>query len=289
MRRTKGEKAFDVVNIFLMLLVCIATLYPLWYTAIASFSDPMAVSRGVVTVWPVGFELASYKKVFSMDNIWTSYGNTIFYSVVGTLINLVLTILGAYPLSKERLKGRKAITFCILLTMWFNAGLMPTFLNFRNLNLYNTRTGILLCFAVNSFYVILMRTFFENVPESMEEAAKIDGAGDGTILTKIYLPLSLPAVATITMYYFVGRWNSYFWSMLLLKDESKIPLQVLLKKLIVEISYNVNEGMDLSASVMTEQTVVYATIMVAVVPMLVLYPFIQKYFVKGVMVGAIKG
>lgn len=289
MRKSSGEKVFGVVNTFFMLLVCLVTIYPLWYVIIASFSSPLAVSTGAVTILPKGFELASFKMVFGMDNIWISYGNTIFYSVVGTAISMFLTVLGAYPLSKRRIKGRKVLMMFVLITMWFNAGMMPTFLNFQDLHLYDSRLGILLCGTISTFNVILMRTFFENVPDSMEESAKIDGANDLRILTSIYLPLSVPALATITMYYFVGRWNSYFWSMLLLKDQSKIPLQVLLKKLIVQVSYNVNEAVDMSASVMTEQTVVYATIVVAVIPMLVFYPFIQKYFVKGIMVGAIKG
>jgi len=289
LRKSVGEKLFGVANTILMLLLCVITIYPLWYVIIASFSDPLAVSTGAVTLLPKGFEPASFKKVLGMANLWTAYGNTVFYSVVGTAISMVLTVLGAYPLSKKRLKGRRLLTLFVLITLWFHAGMMPTFLNFQSLHLYNTRLGILLCGALDTFLVVLMRTFFENVPDSMEESAKIDGASDLRILTHIYLPLSLPALATLTMYYFVGRWNSYFWSMLLLKDQSKIPLQVLLKKLIVQVSYNVNEAVDMSASVMTEQTVVYATIVVAVIPMLLLYPFIQKFFVKGIMVGAIKG
>ncbi len=289
MKMTKGQKVFNVFNTFFMIALCFATVYPLWYVIIASFSDPLAVATGEVVFLPQGFELASYIKVFEMDNLWNSYGNTIFYATVGTAINMVLTILGAYPLSKKRLRGRKLFSLFILITMWFNAGLMPTFLNFQDLNLYDTRMGILLCFAIDTFNVILMRTFFENIPDEMEEAAKMDGANDIFILLKIYLPLSLPAIATITMYYFVGRWNSYFWTMLLIKDQSKVSLQVLLRRLIVNVSYNANEAVDMSASVMTEQTIIYATIVIAVIPMLIIYPYLQKFFVKGVMVGAIKG
>lgn len=288
-KRSQGERIFGVFNTAVMLLICGATLYPLWYVIIASFSEPLAVSTGAVTFLPKGFETASFRRVLGMENLWTAYGNTVFYSVVGTTISMVLTVLGAYPLSKKRLKGRKVLMLLVLITMWFNAGMMPIFLNFKDLHLDNSRVGILLCGALDTFFVILMRTFFENVPESLEESAKIDGAKDFRILTSIYLPLSVPALATLTMYYFVGRWNSYFWAMLLLKDQDKIPLQVLLKKLIVQVSYNMNEAVDMSATVMTEQTVVYATIVIAIVPMLLLYPFIQKFFVKGIMVGAIKG
>lgn len=289
MRRSFGEKLFGAANTVFMLMLCFVTIYPLWYVIIASISDPLAVSTGAVTFLPKGFEPASFNKVFAMRNLWIAYGNTVFYSVIGTIISMVLTVLGAYALSKRRLKGRKVLMLFVLITMWFHAGMMPTFLNFKDLHLENSRLGILLCGAIDTFFVVLMRTFFESVPDSMEESAKIDGAKDVRILASIYLPLSVPALATLTMYYFVGRWNSYFWSMLLLKDQDKIPLQVLLKRLIVQVSYNVNEAVDMSASVMTEQTVVYATIVVAVIPMLVLYPFIQKFFVKGIMVGAIKG
>jgi len=289
MHRTAGEKIFNVINIVFMILLIFITLYPLWYVLVASFSNPISVSRGIVTLWPDGFRLASYKRVIETKNIWSSYGNTIFYAVVGTAVSMFLTVMGAYPLSKRNLPGRRFIMFVALFTMWFGAGMIPTFLNFRNLHLYDSRLGIILCFAVSTFYVILMRTFFENVPDSMEESAKIDGANDWVILFRIYLPLSVPAIATLTMYYFVGRWNSYFWSMLLLQDQTKIPLQVLLRRLIVEVSLTMTEYADVSANTMTEQTIIYATIVVAVIPMLVLYPFIQKYFVKGIMIGAIKG
>jgi putative aldouronate transport system permease protein len=289
LRRSNGERLFAVLNGLFMVLLMAITLYPLWYVAIASFSNPLSVSRGVVTLLPDGFELASYQRVFETRNIWTSYLNTIFYAVVGTAVSMLLTVLGAYPLSKRRLAGRKAFMFIILFTMWFGAGMMPTYLNFRELGLLDTRLGLILCFAVSTFNVILMRTFFENVPDSMEESAKMDGANDWHILFRIYMPLSVPALAAVTMYYFVGRWNSFFWAMLLLSDQSKVPLQVLLRRLIVQVTYAANEYADVSASTMTEQTIVYATIVVAVIPMLVLYPFIQKYFVKGVMIGAIKG
>lgn len=289
MGRSKGQKVFSVINGLFMLGLCFITLYPLWYVVIASVSNPMEVATGGVALWPKGFETASFLKVFRMNNIWTAYGNTIFYSVAGTAINILLTVLGAYPLSKKRLRGRKFLNLFIVVTMWFNAGMMPTFINFQELGLYNKRLGILLCYAVSAFYVILMRTFFENVPDSMEESAKIDGANDLVILLRIYLPLSVPALATITMYYFVGRWNGFFWSMLLLRDQKLIPLQVMLKKLIVEVSYSISEGADMNMAVMNEQTIVYATIVIAVLPMVLLYPFIQKFFVKGIMVGAIKG
>ena len=288
-QRSLGEKIFNIFNILFMIFLIFVTLYPLWYVLIASFSSPIEVARGNVVIFPRGFDLSALKTVINTNNIWTSYANTIFYSVAGTAVSMVLTLLAAYPLSKRRLKGRRVLMFFLLFTMWFGAGMMPTFQNFRNLNLLDNRLGIILCYSVATFYVILLRTFFESIPDSMEESAKIDGANDWRILFSIYLPLSVPALATLTMYYFVGRWNSFFWSMLLLRDQSKIPLQVLLRRLIVEVSAVAQSNEDLSGSILTEKPVVYSTIVISVIPMLILYPFIQRFFVKGIMVGAIKG
>lgn len=289
MKRSLGEKTFGVFNAFFMILLMFFTIYPLWYVLVSSVSSPIAVAAGWTALWPYGITFASYLKVASIPNIWISYANTVFYSVVGTAISMAFTVLGGYALSKKRLVGRKFFMGIIMITMWFGAGMIPTYLNFKNLGLLDTRLGVLLCSAISTFYVILMRTYFENVPDSMEESAKIDGANDWRVLISIYLPISVPALATLTMYYFVGRWNTYFWPMLLLKTQSLVPLQVLLKRLIVEVSFTVNDAVDMSANTMTEQTIIYATIVMAVIPMLILYPFIQKYFIKGIMVGAIKG
>jgi len=295
-KRSLGEQIFNVFNILFMLFLIIITLYPLWYVFIASISNPISVARGAVTILPDNIELLAYQTVLSQTQIWqgeeinviwTAYGNTIFYATVGTLVNMVLTILLAYPLSKARLRGRKIIMLFELITMWFGAGMVPTYFNFQRLGLLDSRLGILLCFAVSTFYMILMRTFFENVPQEMEESAVIDGANDFTILTRIYLPLSTSAIATLTMFYFVDRWNAFFWSLLLLRDPTKVPLQVVLRRLIVEASYSF-EHFDMVANI-SEQTLIYATIIVAVIPMLVLYPFVQRFFVRGIMMGAVKG
>lgn len=283
------DRLFTICNTIFMIILALIVLYPIWYVLIASFSEPMKVANGSVMFLPKGFELSSYKKVFTSAHIWSSYGNTILYAVAGTALNMGLTILGAYPLSKKVLPFRRVFTFVILLAMWFNAGMMPTFLNYKSLGLYDTRVAVLLCGAINTFNLILLRTFFENVPAEVEESAKIDGANDWTILRRIYLPLSKPALITVTMYYFVDRWNGYFWSMLLLKDQNKIPLQVLLKKLIVEIANSSANSADVVTSTINQQTMIYATIVIAILPMIIIYPFFQKYFSKGVMVGAIKG
>ena len=295
-KRTVGERIFNVFNILFMIFLVVITLYPLWYIFIASISNPISVARGIVTVIPDNLELLAYRTVLGQTQtwqgqeifvIWNAYGNTVFYAVIGTLVNMFLTILLAYPLSKARLRGRKGLMLFVLFTMWFSAGMVPTYFNFQRLGLLDSRLGILLCFAVSTFYMILMRTFFENVPQEMEESAVIDGANDFRILTNIYLPLSTSAIATLTMFYFVDRWNAFFWSLLLLRDPTKVPLQVVLRRLIVEASYSF-EHFDVVANI-SEQTLIYATIIIAVIPMLVLYPFVQKFFVTGIMMGAVKG
>lgn len=288
-KRTFGEVVFDIFNVILMFGILIACLYPLWYIFIASFSDVDAVAQGRVIAMPKGFNMSAYNEVFNTKNIWTSYANTIFYSVVGTALSMVLSTTGAYTLSKRYLYGRKVMTWFVLLSMWFGAGLMPTYLNFKNLGLLDSRLGVLLCGSVSTFNMILLRTYFESIPVELEESAKLDGANDFYIFKNIYLPLSVPALMTVTMYYFVGRWNAYFWTMLIIQTESKISLQVLLKKLVVEMSVNYSQAQGIDFQSTSRETMMYATMVVAVLPMLILYPFIQKYFVKGIMVGAIKG
>jgi len=290
MRRSRGEKIFGVFNIFIMCVIIFITLYPFWYVIIASFSNPVDVSRGEVVFTPSGFTLTSIRHVLGMDEVWRGYLNTIFYAVVGTAVTMTLTIMGAYPLSRRRLRGRKIFMIFILITMWFSAGMVPHFLNFRSIpGMIDGRFTMLFVFAINTFHVILLRTFFENVPDSMEESAKMDGANDITILTRIFMPLSVPALAAITLFSFVGRWNAWFWAQLLLRNPNYIPLQVVLRRMIVEAHFSATETADFSMFELTEQTVIYATIVVAVIPMLIVYPFVQKFFVRGIMVGAIKG
>ena len=289
MKKTLGEKIFDTCNFILMLLIIFVSLYPLWYVLVASFSKGIHVTNGKVIWWIKEFTWDAYKTMFNDGKIFVAYGNTIFYSIVGTAVNLILTALGAYALSKQRLRGRSMINKIILLSMWFNAGMIPTYIGFRNLGLMNTRLAVILCGAISTYYVILMRTYFESIPDAMEEAAKIDGASDFKIFTTVYLPLSTASIMTIGLYYFVGRWNSYFWAMLLLKDENKIPLQVLLKKLVVEMTQNNSELGQIDYTITSRETTIFATIVVSTLPMIIIYPFIQKFFVKGVMIGAVKG
>lgn len=289
MKLTKGEKIFGVFNYIFLAIFALLTVYPFWYVLIASISSSTSVLTGEVVFLPKKITMDSYKIVFEDEKIWVAYANTIFYTAVGTLVNMIFTICGAYPLSKKRLSGRKFFTFFIAVTMWFKAGMVPTYLNFKDLNMLNSRSAIIFGFAVTTFNVILMRTYFQSVPDALEESAKIDGANDLRILTQIYLPLSLPALMTIGLYYAVDRWNGYFWSMLLLSDENKIPLQVLLTGLIQRIQGNEQIMGAVDTHTFSKETVVYATLIVSIVPMMLLYPFIQRYFVKGIMIGSVKG
>lgn len=286
MMETKGEKIFSLFNYVCLALISFMTLYPFLYVVVASVSDPQSVISGKVLLLPKGYNVEAYKVVLSTKGLWIAYANTVFYTVLGTLTSMIVTICGAYPLSKKRLMGRSFLNFFVAFTMWFHAGIIPFYLNIRSLHLTDNRMGIIIAFACSAFYVILLRTFFQSIPESMEESAKIDGANDWTILLRIILPLSLPSLATIALYYAVDRWNGYFWAMILLKDQNKIPLQVLLKKLIVEMGNT--ENIMSNAQTYSKETIIYATIVVSVIPIVIVYPYIQKYFVKGIMIGSVK-
>ena len=288
-RMTVGEKIFTVFNYIFMLVLVFITIYPIWYILIASLSSGNAVSMGKVIFWVKDFTFEAYRQIFKTKNLLTAYGNTILYSVVGTLASMIFTTMAAFALSIRDLPFKKSLTLLLVFTMWFGAGMMPTYINIRNLHLLNTRASVILMGLVMTWYVILMRSFFDSIPQEMSESAKIDGANEFLLFKDIYLPLSGAAIATIGLYYFVMRWNSYFWAMILLTDEKKIPLQVVLKKLIVDMNVNFSEATNIDYTTTSRETSIFATIMISVIPMIVLYPFIQKYFVKGIMIGAVKG
>ncbi|OAS87834.1 MULTISPECIES: carbohydrate ABC transporter permease [Metabacillus] len=284
-----GSKIPDFIIYTVVGLIAIICIYPFIYVLSASISSSDAVLKGDVLLFPKDITFEAYKLVLEEPGIWVAYGNTIFYTVVGTLFSMFVTICGAYPLSKKRLKGRSFFAFFIAFTMWFNAGIIPTYLNLKDLGLLDTRTAIIVGFAISTFLVFIMRSFFQSVPDSLEESAKVDGANDLQILWKIFLPLSKPALITVGLFYAVSRWNGYFWSMIVLNDESKIPLQVLLKKLVVDMSVKEQMANSLdTTSQYSAETVIYATIIVSIIPIILVYPYLQKYFVKGTMIGGIK-
>ena len=293
MKRSKGVGAFTIVNTSLMLFLCFVTLYPFIFVAFGSVSDPAPLLQHLGILWkPYGFQLRGYGLVFRNPLIVTSYLNTLFYVTFGTALNLVMTTMAAYVLSRKNLYWKRAIVLFIVVTMFLNGGMIPLFLLVRSLGLYNTRLAVIVPVAINTGNLIIMRTAFMSVPASLEESAKMDGASPMTILLRIILPLSLPVVAVMALFYSVAHWNSWFNAMIFLKDRELYPIQLILREVLVQgNTERMMQGMDLdfTGALYTSNVVKYATTMVATVPILIVYPFIQKYFVKGVMIGSLKG
>ena len=288
--QSKSEKIFDAaLNVFGVILVAII-LYPIYYVFIASISRPLPVENGSVILAPVGVTLESYRQALKTPYLGTALLNSLYYTFGGVLVNMVFSTTMAYALSKKRLVGRKIFTLFTVFTMWFSAGIIPLYMTFRDFHMLNTRSAILFGFAMNTYNMIILKSFFEQVPESLEEAAFIDGASDFRIFSQIYLPLSKPALATVGLFYAVNRWNGYFWPMNLLTDDSKVPLQVLLKKLLVDkVNNEMESAIITSASLSSQTTTIYALIIIAIIPMAIVYPFVQKYFKTGLTIGANKG
>ncbi|WP_314011306.1 carbohydrate ABC transporter permease, partial [Pseudostreptobacillus hongkongensis] len=289
-RKGIDEKIFYTLNYILLTIFAVMFLYPIVYVFSASFSKPYFIEIGAVTLFPKGFNFEAFKSAAAIPGIWRAYGNSIFITVVGTIVSMLFTITGAYVLSKPELKFRKVVIILVVITMWFDPGMIPKYLNFRDLGLINSYSGVILGFAINTFNVIILKTFFESVPKSLEESARIDGASHFKIMTHIYLPLSTSAITTVSLFYAISRWNGYFWTMVLLTDDKKAPLQVFLKKLIVEKSMAGEASQLITPESLTSpQTIIYAVIVLSLVPILLIYPFIQKFFKKGVAIGAVKG
>jgi putative aldouronate transport system permease protein len=288
-RLSAGRLAFNVINALCMAMICAATLYPFLFMLAASFSSPIFIAQGRVGVLPQGFTTIAYRMVFEYPMIWRAYFNTVYYTTFGTLINIVLTLFAAYPLSRKSFLGRKFFNLMVFIPIIFTSGIIPSFLVVNGLGLRNSVWAMVLPGAIMSFNVVLMRTFLEEIPGALEEAARIDGASHAVILLKIILPLSLPSIATIGLFYAVGHWNSFFGALLYLRDPEMHPIQIVLRNIVI-----MNQTETVMQSVESDRAQVgeaikYATIMVATLPILAVYPFIQKYFVKGVMVGSIKG
>lgn len=287
-KRSRGEEIFNVCNIIFLTLLMLVCLYPFWYVVCASFSkSSLLMGHSGAILKPVGFSLAAYKNVFENSSIWVGYGNTIFYVVVGTIVNIIMTVLAAYFLSRKNIPGQTVILMMIMFTMYFSGGMIPGFLNIQSLGLYDSRLSLILPGAVSTFNLIIMRTAMAAIDASMEESARLDGANHLTILFKIMLPLTKATVAVLVLYYGVAHWNSWFNAMIYLEDKAKEPLQLVLRQILI-----INDMSDMGVGEDTEmisETIKYATIIVATVPILALYPFLQKYFVKGMMVGAVKG
>ena len=290
-KQTPGERAFSLVNgaiLFLLMFIC---LYPMWHILCASLSSSSAIAahRGLL-FWPKSFSTEAYALVFETRYIGTGYLNTSFYVVVGTVVNLFLTVTAAYALSRQSNHLRKYLMLMITFTMYFSGGLIPTYMLINSLNLDNTRWVLIIPTAVSAYNLIVTRTFFEGIPVALEESAKIDGANDLVVLWKIFIPLAKPIIAVMTLFYGVGHWNSWFNASIYIMDRDLLPLQVFLREILIQ---NTTQNMTTSVESMDKmqigETVKFATIIVATLPILMLYPFLQKYFVKGVMIGSIKG
>ena len=287
-RRISGDDIFGFVNLLLLLLFTAVILYPIYYMFIVSISGSTSVMRGDITWYPQNINMDAYKTILRNENLGRSYLNTVFYTVSGTFICVFMSALCAYPLSRKQLYGRGVFNFLIIFTMLFDVGMIPKFLVVDALHLRNTIFSIILPNAVNVYYMIMIRTFFQNLPEEMTESAKMDGAGELKVFFRIILPLSKPVLASVTLFYAVGLWNSYLAPLLYLDEKKLYPLQLILRNIVISNEMSTMSG-DIASMNISTMNIKYAVIFVSILPILCVYPFVQKYFNKGVMVGAVKG
>ncbi len=298
--RTKADKAFDIVNAALMILLLVITLYPLYFVLIASVSDAYEVAKGNVFFWPKGFSVESYVNVFKESRIWSGYRSTLLYATVGTFFSLVLTIPSAYALSKRTLPGRGAIGVFFLIPMYFNGGLIPTYLVMKELNMVNQWYSLIFIGASSVYNMIVTRVYFQsNVPEELYESARIDGANELRTFFSVAMPLVTPIIAVMTLFFAVQRWNDYFNALIYVTNNDYLPLQMVLRSILLN-SQTALQRVDTSSMdadaiknaarlAYMAEAMKYALIVVSSAPLLIAYPFVQKHFVKGMMVGAVKG
>ena len=296
-KESRADKAFDVTLFIILTLILIIVAYPLYFVIIASISDPQAVSGGDVTFLPVGFSLDGYAEVFKDTRVMRSFVNSIFYTTVGTCINLIVTIPTAYTLSRRQFAGKKFVTFFYMVTMFVSGGMIPTYLVVKNMHMLDTMWSLIVPGAMSVYNMIVARTFFESsLPEELFEAATVDGCGHTKFFFKIALPLSKAIIAIMVLYYGIGHWNNYFSALLYMKTEDKYPLQLVLRSILISNEANLSMAVttpEMQAALQEQQALVdlmkYSLIIVSSIPVMILYPFIQKHFVKGVMIGSVKG
>lgn len=292
-KESRDNLIFDIFVYAFLTIALLIVLYPLYFVVIASFSDPYMVLRGDVTWYPKGITFSSYQKIFQNADIWIGYLNSIKYTVVGTLLNVILTVCIAYPLSRSYFCLRKPITLIVLVTMYFGGGMIPTYILVNKLHLRNTMWSLIFVGAVSAYNVIIARTFFQsNIPSELEEAAEIDGCTKGRFFFNFVPQLSKAIVAVLSLYYAVGHWNDYMKGLLYIDKREMYPLQLILRGILMEGQGLANDFADvdeIEAKLKLAESLKYGVIIVAVIPPLLLYPFIQKYFIKGVMIGSIKG
>lgn len=289
---SKGDRVFTIINAIIMILVCIVVVYPLYYVLLASVTDPVVVNSGKLLLYPEAWYTEGYITTLEYGPLWTAYKNTIVYTVVGTVVSLICTIPAGYALSRMDLVGRKPIMFLFTFTMFFSGGMIPLYLTIQQLNIYNTIWAMVLPVAVSAYNLIVCRSFFDtSVPIELLEAAKIDGCSDFGFFFKIAIPLSKTIIAVMTLFYATAMWNQFFNALMYLQDYDKMPLQVVLRDLV--LMNQANQMGSSGAEMVTRQKLAeqlkYCIVVVAAFPLLCIYPFLQKYFAKGVTIGAVKG
>jgi putative aldouronate transport system permease protein len=286
------DRVFDTINLSIIITLLLIVLYPLIYVFSASISSPDAVGSGEVVLWPIGFTLEGYFRIFREKYVMIGYRNTLYYTIVGTALNILLTLPCAYALSKKELPGRRALMGIFLFTMYFSGGMIPSFLLVRSLGLVNTRITLIVLGAVSVYNVIISRTFFAGIPKELEEAAHIDGCSRTRTFTQIVLPISKALIGVMVLYYAVSHWNSYFSAMIYITNDDYKPLQLFLRRILIVDTTNYNmiggDELEMNAEAL-KHLVKYSIIIVSSLPILILYPFLQKYFEKGILIGSIKG
>jgi len=293
MKRSYSDKIFDVVNLVLMVIIFIILIWPLWFVIIASFSDPDAVNAGKVLLMPVKVTFEGYERIMSYNTLWVGYKNTIIITAVGTVLNLIFSICLAYPLSVKTYAPRKLLTIFVMITMYFSGGLIPHYLMMKQIGLINTLWAMILPGLISVYNSLIIKSFFMNgIPGELREASTLDGAGDSQYLFRVILPLAKPVFAVVGLYYMVDHWNNFTSALYYIYDRNLYPLQTVLRDLLMttKMQSDMMEDPEMAErAIRTAQLMQYGVIMVAAIPMLCVYPYVQKYFVKGAMVGAVKG
>ena len=292
-KRLNSDHIFLAFDWVMIVLIFAVVFYPLWYTVIASFDSDVYSTR--LKIWPAKPSLEGYSAIFQYSKVWVGYKNSIVYTVVGTFISMVMTIAAAYPLSRKDLRGRTIVMFLFSFTMYFSGGLIPSFLLVADLKMLDSIWALVIPGAISVYNMIVMRTYFAtSIPEELLDASRVDGCSNTRFLSAIVIPLSTPILAVISMYYAIAIWNSYFNALIYITDYKKLPLQMILREILIANQIDANMLGDYdpesAAQLMRMQEIMkYSLILIASVPMLIIYPFVQRYFVKGVMIGAIKG
>lgn len=287
-----GDFWFNLATAVFLATLTLFIVFPLLHVVSSSLSSPALVAKGQIVFWPQELTLKSYINVLKNDTVWIGYRNTLVYALVGTGINVVLTVLGAYPLSRSDLKGGKAILSILIFTMYFHGGMIPTYLVVKQLGLVNSMWAMVLPSAVNTFNLIIMRTYFMNtIPKELREAASIDGCSNTRYLLSVLLPLSKPILAVISLYYMVHHWNDFFSGLIYLSKRNLFPLQLVLREILIQSKVDDFATLDkgFTERIFDSEGIKYAIIIVANLPMLILYPFMQRFFIKGALIGSIKG